>query len=261
VGNYSGFTTQTFAIVAKAASTLSIDAIANQTYTGSALTPTAVVKDGSTTLILGTDYTEFYSNNTNVGTATVTITGAGNYTGTTTQNFIIVAKAASTLSIEAIPNQTYTGAAISPTVVVKDGSTTLTETTDYTIAFSNNINVGTGTVTITGVGNYTGTKAQTFAIVAKAASTLSIDAIPNQTYTGAAISPTVVVKDGSTTLILGTDYTVGYSDNTNVGTATVTITGVGNYTGVTTQTFTIVANAASTLSIDAIANQTYTGSA
>jgi gliding motility-associated-like protein len=99
--------------------------------------------------------------------------------------------------------------------------------------------VGTATVTITGTGNYTGTKTQTFAIVAKAASTLTIDAIANQTYTGSAITPTVVVKDGSTTLVLGTDYTVAYSSNTNVGTATVTITGTGNYTGTKTQTFSI----------------------
>jgi hypothetical protein len=51
----------------------------------------------------------------------------------------------------------------------------------------------------------TGTKTQTFSIVAKAASTLTIEAIANQTYTGSAITPTVVVKDGSTTLTLGTD--------------------------------------------------------
>jgi len=260
-GNYTGTKTQTFTIVAKAASTLAIDAIANQTYTGSAITPTAVVKDGATTLTLGTDYSVAYSNNTNVGTATVTITGTGNYTGTKTQTFSIVAKAASTLTIDAIANQTYTGAAITPTVVVKDGANTLILGTNYTVAYSSNTNLGTATVTITGTGNYTGTKTQTFSIVAKAASTLTIDPITNQTYTGSAITPTVVVKDGSTKLALGTDYTIAYSSNTNVGTATVTITGTGNYTGTKTQTFGIVAKAASTLTIDAIANQTYTGSA
>ncbi len=260
IGNYTGTKTQNFTIVTKAASTLTIEAIANQIYSGSPITPTVVVKDGSTTLTLGTDYTVAYSSNTTVGTATVTITGIGNYTGTKTQTFTIVAKAASTLTIDAIANQTYTGSAITPTIVVKDGSTTLTLGTDYTVAYSNNTNVGTATVTITGIGNYTGTKTQTFTIVAKAASTLTIDAIANQTYTGLAITPTVVVKDGSTTLNLGTDYTVAYSNNTNVGTATVTITGIGNYTGTKTQTFTIVAKAASTLTIEAIANQTYTGS-
>uniref|UniRef100_UPI0040486508 MBG domain-containing protein n=1 Tax=Algoriphagus sp. TaxID=1872435 RepID=UPI0040486508 len=260
-GNYTGTTTQTFVIAAKAASTLTIDPIANQTYTGSAITPGVVVKDGSTTLTETTDYTIAYTDNTNVGTATITITGAGNYTGTTTQTFAIVAKAASTLTIDPIANQTYTGSAITPGVVVKDGSTTLTETTDYTIAYTDNTNAGTATITITGAGNYTGTKTQTFAIAAKAASTLTIDPIANQTYTGSAITPGVVVKDGSTTLTETTDYTIAYTDNTNVGTATITITGAGNYTGTTTQTFAIVAKAASTLTIDPIVNQTYTGSA
>jgi gliding motility-associated-like protein len=178
-----------------------------------------------------------------VGTATVTITGAGNYTGTTTQTFVIVAKAASTLTIDAIASQTYTGLALTPTVVVKDGSTTLILGTDYTVSYSNNTNVGTTTATITGAGNYSGTTTQTFVIVAKAASTLSIDAIASQTYTGAAISPTVVVKDGSATLTLGTDYTVAYSGNINAGMATVTITGMGNYLGDNPQTFTIVPKA------------------
>jgi gliding motility-associated-like protein len=261
VGNYSGTKTQTFTIGAKAASTLTMDAIANQTYLGSALTPALVVKDGNTSLTATTDYTVAYTNNTNVGTATVTITGVGNYTGTKTQTFTIVPKAASTLTLDAISNQTYTGSALTPAVVVKDGNTTLTATTDYTVAYANNTIVGTATVTITGVGNYTGTKTQTFTIVPKASNTLTIEAIADQTYTGSALTPAVVVKDGSTTLTESTDYTIAYTNNTNVGTATVTITGAGNYTGTKTQTFTIVAKAASTLTIESIANLTYTGEA
>jgi gliding motility-associated-like protein len=258
-GNYSGTKTQAFTIVAKAASTLTIDAIANQTYTGSALTPALLVKDGATTLTGGTDYSVAYSNNTNVGTATVTITGIGIYVGTKTQTFAIVAKAASNLSIDAIANQTYTGSALTPAVVVKDGSTTLNATTDYTVAYTNNTNVGTATVTITGTGNYLGTKTQTFTIVTKAASGLTIDAIANQTYTGSALTPAVVVKDGGTTLTLGMDYTAAYSANTNVGTAILTITGTGNYTGTKAQTFAILPKAVNTLSIDPIINQIYTG--
>ena len=68
-----------------------IQAIANQTYTGSAITPTVTVKDGETTLVLNTDYTVAYSNNVETGTATVTVTGTGNYSGTATANFTIVA--------------------------------------------------------------------------------------------------------------------------------------------------------------------------
>ena len=68
-----------------------IQSIADQTYTGSAITPTVTVKDGETTLTLNTDYTVAYSNNVNTGTATVTVTGTGNYSGTATANFTIVA--------------------------------------------------------------------------------------------------------------------------------------------------------------------------
>ena len=74
----------------KQISNATISAIADQTYTGSAITPAVTVKDGSSTLVKDTDYTVSYSNNVNAGTATVTITGKGNYTGTKTANFKIV---------------------------------------------------------------------------------------------------------------------------------------------------------------------------
>lgn len=70
---------------------VTIGTIANQPYTGSEITPDIVVKDGTTPLVKGTDYTVSCTNNTNAGTATLTITGTGNYTGTTTANFTIVA--------------------------------------------------------------------------------------------------------------------------------------------------------------------------
>ena len=67
----------------------------------------------------------------------------------------------------------------------------------------------------------------------------NIAAIPDQTFTGSAIEPEIIVTDGEKTLTLGTDYTVSYSDNTNVGTAKATITGKGNYSGTVEKTFTI----------------------
>ena len=65
------------------------------------------------------------------------------------------------------------------------------------------------------------------------------------TYNGSAQKPTVVVKDGTTTLELGTDYTVSYSNNINARAAsatnapTATVTGKGNYSGTASKTFTI----------------------
>jgi len=70
-------------------------------------------------------------------------------------------------------------------------------------------------------------------------SDITVVDISDQIYTGAAIEPTITVKDGETTLTLGTDYTVAYTDNIYPGTATVTVTGIGNYSGTATATFII----------------------
>ena len=74
-------------------------------------------------------------------------------------------------------------------------------------------------------------------VAPKDISTLTVDAIPAQTATGGALTPTVTVRHGDAVLAAGTDYTVTYANNTAVGTATVTITGMGNYTGTLTATF------------------------
>ena len=68
----------------------------------------------------------------------------------------------------------------------------------------------------------------------------SIGAISSNVYTGKAIEPTVKVTFGGKTLVQGTDYTVRYSNNTDIGTATVIITGRGKYTGTKTATFKII---------------------
>jgi len=157
----------------------------------------------------------------------------------TTDNLTVNAKNASTFTIDAIAAQTYNGSALTPAVTVKDGATTLALTTNYTVSYSNNTNAGTATVTVTGTGDYTGSKTANFTINKKNASTFTIDAIAAQTYNGSALTPVVTVKDGAATLALTTDYTVSYSNNTNAGTATVTVTGTGNYTGSKTANFTI----------------------
>ena len=91
-----------------------------------------------------------------------------------------------------------------------------------------------------------------------------IQTIADQTYTGSAIEPTIEVKDGETTLVLNTDYTVAYSDNTNAGTATVTIAAVegSNYSGTATKTFTIAnADITMTTAPAAVSGLVYSGEA
>lgn len=93
IGNYTGTIAKNFTISAKTILETNV-ALATTTYTydGTAKQPSVTVKDGSTTLERGTDYSVSYSNNVNVGTATVTITGKGNYKGTVTKTFTINAK-------------------------------------------------------------------------------------------------------------------------------------------------------------------------
>ena len=80
----------------------------------------------------------------------------------------------------------------------------------------------------------------TFKLTFDLASSSVISGINTEyTYTGNAIKPAISIKHGSTALKSGTDYVVKYKDNTNVGTATVTITGIGNYSGTAKKTFTI----------------------
>ena len=74
----------------------------------------------------------------------------------------------------------------------------------------------------------------------KGITSVTIDPIPNQTYTGNAIEPPLVVKDGTTTLTKGTDYTVSYPyNNTNAGSASLQVNGMGNYTGTKGESFNI----------------------
>ena len=70
----------------------------------------------------------------------------------------------------------------------------------------------------------------------------TIEAIANQIFTGEAIEPEVTVTDGDITLEEGVDYTVEYKDNTALGTATVTVSGMGNYEGEQSATFLIVSD-------------------
>mgnify|MGYP001667853525 CR=1 FL=1 len=141
-------------------------------------------------------------------------------------------------TFDSIAAQTFTGYQLTPYPAVKYKGAKLKQNTDYTVAYANNIKPGTATVTITGKGNYTGTKKLTFKVNAKSISSATAT-VADQNYTGKALTPAPTVKMGSTTLKSGTDYTLKYSNNIKAGTATITITGKGNYAGTKTVTFKI----------------------
>ena len=258
-GNFKGTTSKTFSISARAMSDTSVANVSSQTYTGNVISPLPTITYNNKTLKKDTDYTLSYSNNTNAGTATITITGKGNFTGTTSKTFSISARAMTDTSVANVSSQTYTGNVISPLPTITYNNKTLKKDTDYTLSYSNNINAGTATITITGKGNFTGTTSKTFSISARAMSDTSVVNVGSQTYTGNSILPLPTITYNNKTLKKDTDYTLSYSDNINAGTATITITGKGNFTGMTSTTFIITQKSAEKLNISEIANQIYTG--
>ena len=146
-----------------------------------------------------------------------------------------ISKASVTLSTS---TYAYDGKAKTPSVNVKVNGKTLKKDTDYTVSYSNNTKVGTAKVTITGKGNYTGSVSKTYSIKNNFKKA-TVSGISTKAFTGKNITHSITVKYNGKTLKNGTDYTVSYSNNKNIGTATVKITGKGSYTGTITKTFKI----------------------
>lgn len=241
-GNYSGSCSLTFSITARPVSTLKIT-VPSVTYNGKAQKPAVTVKYNNYKFKNGTDYTLSYKNNTKIGTATVTVKGKGKLSGTKSVTFKINAKPIKNAVITYNNSLTYNGSTLSPAVTVKYGNATLKKNTDYTVAYSNNVNAGTGTITITGKGIYGGSVKKTFTIKKLGISAAAVSGTGNKVYTGSVIKPVPAVKVGGRTLKNGTDFTVSYKNNTEPGTATLKVTGKGNYSGSVSKTFRITARA------------------
>lgn len=237
---------------------MSMDTIDAMYYTGSPVYPKVSIA-GMTENV---DYTVTFSNNVEVGTAVATIKGIGNNNGTIVKNFRIIAQL-SKCTISPIPAQQYTGSEVKPSLTVRCGNSILMEGTDYTVTYSNNINIGTATATIRALNNanYTGSASVRFSIGNDVGGFIISGYAPSYAYTGNAITPGVVVETGSRTLTPGTDYTVSYSNNVNAGTATITVTGTGRYSGTQTANFVIEPKSMQSLTTTDIADRTYTGDA
>lgn len=111
------------------------------------------------------------------------------------------------------------------------------ENSKYKVTYKDNINVGTASIRVCGVKPYSGCKVVKFEIAGLSIKP-TIAAIDNMTYTGVALTPEIKVYNGDTLLSAG-DYVVEYKNNVNVGTATVSVTMKGNYSGSASKTFTI----------------------
>ncbi len=226
-------------------------------YTGLAICPVGIsvtdyIDRTKYKLTENKDYSLTYANNINVGTATITVNGEGNFKGTGAARFAITSSMISSgnngnpggsvsngsgqisgavavapddvrITLDAGDAMYYTGKQLTPAVTIDK----MTQNTDYTVTYSNNIEVGTATVTITGMGNNTGTITKNFRIVAKL-SDCKVTNIPDQKYTGSAVTPIVTVTCGNSILTRDKDYTVTYINNVEIGTATVKIRAANN---------------------------------
>ena len=248
----------TVKVTAKKFPTSSYSYASTAQYTGSAIIPTFTVKDGSKVLRQNIDYRVTVTNNVNIGRAIITLSGIGNYSGSYNAGFdIIPAKqtiqkletrykgffvdwaqkgSATGYDIQYSTSASMSGAASKRLTANKPDTLTisgLTADKTYYVRVRSYTNVGSKTY----YGPWSDIKSIKTASydITKA----SVSGISTKAYTGKAITQSLTVKYNGTALKNGTDYTVSYSNNKNIGKATVKITGKGKYGGVITKTFTI----------------------
>ena len=133
----------------------------------------------------------------------------------------------------------FDGRAHEPTVRVTLGGVELRPGEDYTLAFADNVDAGTATVSVAGVGAFAGETSASFAIAPADIAGATVAALPAQHAAGVALTPKPTATFAGRTLAEGADYTLTYADNVAVGTGTVTLAGRGNFAGTTSVRFAI----------------------
>ncbi|MCR4901581.1 MAG: Ig-like domain-containing protein [Butyrivibrio sp.] len=248
------------------------------TYTGSAICPKVEIYYDDTLLTLNTDYSLKYANNTKAASSTdtkapsVTISFKGNYKNSSgskwVENFSIASKdigdedEVTIIPVTAIVKTNKKGnvsQSLVPTVIYK--GKTLKYKTDYIYASGSATSfadAGKYSVTLEGIGNFSGSVETTVTLTesARNISSAKVSGIASKyTYplgtADADIVPVVTYKGVNGELVKGTDYTYTITNNSGIGTATVTFTGIGNYYGTKKVTYKIVKSTVKTSIEDA----------
>ncbi len=195
------------------------------------------------TLSNGSDCLIYYFNNDKPGTATAMAYGIGKNTGFCQKDFTVTKGNVNDYTISlSYDSVLYNGSEKKPSVTVYG----LSENVDYTVSYSNNVNEGTASVIVSGIGNYEGTAVKNFTIYKPNIGEKYMYLYNSSfEYTGCEIKPRVYVAGCSE----GIDYVLSYSNNVNVGTASVMVTGIGYYSGSKTLNFTINAKPAPVTSV------------
>ena len=286
-GNFKDHVIREFVIVPsnkKMVSKLTVTRVPDQVYIGTPITPALTIKDGAKALVVNQHYRIVqYDDNTEIGNASVVIEGLGDYVGTRTIPFKItgfmlnrarITGFATAYDYDGSPKK-QTNLALSGVIktgkpaenlkgIEKEAYDELSEAQkrgyDYTIAYANNIEVGTATMTLAGVNRCTGTVTKTYKINGIAMSRVTVAGLQTAfTYDGTpktqnALTLSYKVGTKTTPVVYKTqaEYDsltpeaqkqvwciVSYAKNTDAGSATMTLTGIRNLTGKVTRTFRI----------------------
>ncbi len=193
---------------------------------------------------------------------TAVVQGKGNYKGSLTFGQTIIERILlSKVTAGKVAAKKYTGAEICPKVTLTYKKKTLKEGIDYTLSYENNVNTGTATILVTGIGEYIGEKTVPFKITGTPLSKASFaewKASVKYDGTGKTQTEAYLYVDKKTNrLTENKDYTVSYKNNVNIGTATVTYKGIGAYSGSVRKTFKITGALLADAKIEKIPSMPY----
>ena len=212
-------------------------------YIGKQIKPTvtSITVNGATKNV--SDFNLTYGDNINAGNGTIFISGKNGdlYSGTATVSFVIYPRHINTVTVSSIPTQEYTGSPIEPTFTVTDGNPSIITTNDYTISYSNNIEPGEATITLTGKNNYKATKKVTFTIsqtiIVIDPNDVVVTGVPETVLEGQDPDISKIsVSYKEERLIRNLDYEI----SVNKPNKTITITFIGKYSGQITYNYTEV---------------------
>ena len=250
--NYYSIQSADISDVAKSGHTEVVD------YNGQPQKPefTLFIEETGYVLREGTDYTVSYRRGdaettdfTSIGGITIRVTGQGNFTGEDVLPYTIQPNNITDDIYIPAEDVTYDGEDHKPTVSVLQGGKPLTENTDYTVSYQRDgvdtddfKNAGTVTVTVTGMGNCTGSKTVSYTIFPKALTDSDVTVSEDTVWNGSEQKPAVTVSG-----VPESDYTVTYTrdgeettDFTGCGTITITVEGANsNCTGTVTKDYVI----------------------
>ena len=212
-------------------------------YTGKSITFDNIAVTFGGSKVDAAKYNVKYADNVSVGTASVTFTGKDEYNGSVRViNFKIVQRTLNNSNVAfgdiATQKLSVKNSITEPLPSISCNGVKMVKDRDFTYSYSNNDQAGTATLTINGIGNYRGSASTTFNII-DTAEKFSVGYIESQTYSGGTKTPAPTVWYKGRVLSYNRDYTLTYTANIDVGVATVTISGIGNFYSATSATFII----------------------